>query len=845
MGKDDVAKTLVEVGQRLDREGQSATCEGYNATSLLKELAVDLIPTLETGAGYRSVHTAETVIDGANEGREDGSPPQMMGRFLLKSEIGRGGMGCVYEARDSELRRSVAVKCFADAAKATGQQLGRFVAEAQITAQLEHPNIVPVYDMGVTLEGQLYFVMRRVKGRSLREVLRLLVENDEERAREWTQHRLLAAFVQICQAVAYAHDRGVVHRDLKPPNIMLGNFGEVLVMDWGIARLTEEGLEEPVDRISYKKTEWGRALGTPGYMSPEQILGQHETVDARSDVWSLGAILYELLTLRKAFFGCEEDVTEGVLTGKLDDPRSCSPERSIPDEIAEIAMKALDVEPSKRYQNAAELAGAVESFLEGSKRREAARDRSAEAERLWREYESLGKELAELHERVGELEQMVAPWAPLSEKRELLDVREAISDLEIHRSELFARVVTSCERALEQDPQSSASRALLARAYASRMAEAEVRRDVTEQRFFEARVRAYDDGSMAVFLEGAGALSLYTDPPGAEVICQRYEQRGLVWSLSPPEVLGTTPLEAQPLAMGSYRMVLRAPGKRDTIYPVHITRGKWWVSGEQPIRLYSGDEIGSGFVYVPPGPFIRGGDPDAPGAFTREQVWLPGFFVAAYPVTMESYCRFVNALHKSDPETAWARVPRATSSPTGGAGQYWRRPGRGERYLIPETDEDGDRWNPFWPVMAVSWADATAYAEWISQQTGIRYFVTPELWWEKAGRGVDGRSYPWGDEFDSSLCKMRSSRPGRPLPEAVGAFQTDVTVYGVCDMAGSIREWCCEDNFDGIQLLRGVRGGSWDDHPRHCRLAHRHDFEHWLVRSQIGLRLARPCPDDT
>jgi serine/threonine-protein kinase len=120
--------------------------------------------------------------------------------------------------------------------------------------------------------------------------------------------------------------------------------------------------------------------------------------------------------------------------------------------------------------------------------------------------------------------------------------------------------------------------------------------------------------------------------------------------------------------------------------------------------------------------------------------------------------------------------------------------------------------------------------------------LTPELWWEKAARGVDGRHFPWGDDFDPSLCKMRQSRPGRPLPEPVGRFETDRSVYGVRDLSGTISEWAADATYDGIPELRAARGGSWADHPTSCRLAQRHSFESWSVRFQVGLRLARQCP---
>lgn len=841
MDEDDVAKTLVEVGQRLESEGKAVTVGAYRATALLRELDIELVPTLSVAEATETTKPA---------GKEGIRVPSKMGRFRMEREIGRGGMGRVFEARDPELRRLVAVKCFLDPHVVTAQQLGRFVAEAQITAQLEHPNIVPVYDMGVTLEGQLYFVMRRVFGRSLREILHLIrrdVEDgtpDSEPVCDWTRHRLLGAFVQACHAVAYAHDRGVVHRDLKPSNIMLGDFGEVLVMDWGIAKVLESRRKRPVERVKVIRTEWGRAIGTRGYMSPEQLLGQHEVVDARSDVWSLGAILYEVLTLERAFQGRDEEITEQVLTGKVIDPRERSLHNAVPDELSEVVLQALSPEPEERFRTAAELALAVEAYMEGSKRQAAAEEHTNEAAAHFREYEALEQEQGHLGHLAGHLEVRLAPWAPLSEKGELLSLRESLHNLETQRAETFARVVRGCERALEQDPDNSDARSLLAQAYATKLVESEARRDRAQQRFYESRVRAYDNGSLVTFIKGTGSLTLHSEPSGAEVLCRPISQQGLQWILEDEVVLGQTPLDDVPLDMGSYRLVLRAPGKRDTIYPVHITRGRSWGRGEQPIPLYSDEEIGSDAVYVPAGPFLMGGELDAFGTQKREQVWVQGFFISIVPVTMEEYCAFINALHTRSPEDAWARVPRASSTPATSSRQYWARPDRGAPYVVPDVDENGDSWSRMWPAAAVSWDDAVAYAEWASSERGVALQLLPELWWEKAARGVDGRIFPWGDEFDASLCKMRQSRPGRPLPEPVRSFPTDVSIYGVHDVAGSVSEWSGDLSFDGISELRVARGGSWYDHQTYCRLPHRQNYESWNVKFQVGFRLCRSAPSN-
>ncbi len=310
-------------------------------------------------------------------------PRGHMGRYALGEALGEGGMGVVTEALDTELRRPVALKTLADPDGAGRAQLARFVAEARITSQLDHPNIVPVHDLGVAEDGQLYFVMKRVNGRSLKEILADLRAGDPEALAAWPPRRLLNAFLKVCEAVAYAHGRGVIHRDLKPANIMLGEYGEVVVMDWGIARVLDGSEEQVVrdgglDELAVSRTMDGAIIGTPGWMAPEQARGALDELDSRSDVWSLGAILYAVLTFRPPY---EEKNPMRLLyesaKGPPEDPRERAPEFAIDPDVARLCLAALAIDKEDRPRNAGALASELEEVLAGS-------HRAAEVSRRWR-----------------------------------------------------------------------------------------------------------------------------------------------------------------------------------------------------------------------------------------------------------------------------------------------------------------------------------------------------------------------------------------------------------------------------------------------------------------------------
>jgi eukaryotic-like serine/threonine-protein kinase len=316
-------------------------------------------------------------------------------RYVIESEIARGGMGAVLRAVDCDIRREVALKFLLDQSN-PGRTL-RFIEEAQITGQLEHPNIVPVHELGIDGQKRIFFSMKMVRGRSLAQILDELRKGDAKAEGEYTLSRLLTVLVSVCNALAYAHALGVIHRDLKPANIMVGDFGEVYVMDWGLAKVLREDEppaatdDPPLATLALDGTETaigsnkvvtsrqgeteltmeGTVMGTPVYMPPEQANGQVRAIDRRSDIYSLGAILYEMLTLQTPVDkeGGFKSVLFRVIEGTILPPAQRNPKRAkegkIPLDLAAVAMKALAKDPDRRYQAMEALRRDIELFQEG------------------------------------------------------------------------------------------------------------------------------------------------------------------------------------------------------------------------------------------------------------------------------------------------------------------------------------------------------------------------------------------------------------------------------------------------------------------------------------------------
>jgi eukaryotic-like serine/threonine-protein kinase len=335
-----------------------------------------VVPTMDESAERARVATMQdasrpAIVDPAMHNAErDGA------RYDVKSVLGRGGMGEVRLCHDTRIGRDVAIKVAHASRDRDDAIRARFLRESRVQGQLEHPAIVPVYDLEVFDDGSAYFAMKRVKGVTLAHILAGLARSDDDVVRRFPTRKLLAAFNSVCLAVDFAHTKGVVHRDIKPGNIMLGDFGEVYLLDWGLAKVLhvqdDAAPVESTARVSDQgATLVGSVLGTPGYMAPEQIDASIGAISPAADVYALGAVLFEILALTK-YVDAQDymEATIATLQGVERRPSRCA--RTAPAVAAHIAPaldalceRALARNPADRLESARALHDAIDAHLSG------------------------------------------------------------------------------------------------------------------------------------------------------------------------------------------------------------------------------------------------------------------------------------------------------------------------------------------------------------------------------------------------------------------------------------------------------------------------------------------------
>lgn len=833
-------------------------------------------------------------------------------------------MGEVRRVFDRDLNRSMAMRILLPHAITQKTSLARFIEEAQTTAQLQHPGIVPVHEIGKLSDGRLYFTMQEVRGRTLSRIIEEVHDAVSDNQWQvsptgWTFRRLIEAFRKVTEAVHFAHTRGVTHRDLKPSNIMVGDFGEVLVMDWGLAHIRGRPMRESSSpnqpppqteqvitlrsRHAQLATQVGTVAGTPSYMCPEQARGELEQVGPTWDVYALGAILYEILAGHAPYTGPDalsilmqvlhgpppppvkraRQLTQGetVAMSTLDElpfdapPSSLTPPTehdlegpALPEELLTMCLKAMAREPHERYPNAGELSETLMAWLEGSQRREQALRIVEQAEQLRPEIEGLQAQARSLRQQATRTLRDIKAWESIDKKRPGWQLEAEAQALERTAAIREAELIKTLQGALTYAPELAEIHQRLADYYQEKHAQAELSRDFRTAAQLEVLLRAHDRGAYRAYLSGEGSFTLITEPAGAVVTVYRCVERDRRLELDKLDLRLKTPLKSVRLAPGSYVLELSARGRRTTHYPIQLRRQEHWDGvrpGDRspyPIYLPRLDELADDDCYVPAGWFWCGEEQQAFDELTPQRVWVDGFVIKRFPVTNREYLHYLNTLRQTGRlEEALRQQPRQRSGPNGQEGPpVYGTLEDGTFCLV--RDAEGDLWHPEWPVVLVTWSSAHAYSAWQAEQANVGWRLPGELEYEKAGRGVDGRHFPWGDFGEPTCFVNLDAFQGKAVPAEVSDYRSDVSPYGVTGLAGNTRSWCLEAyqptgpqlqhqlyvpelHDPSIVVPRCVRGGNFMLRAPNGRVAGRSWGSSSNRSSMVGLRLVRSFPSRT
>jgi len=798
-------------------------------------------------------------------------------RYTVRREIGGGGMGDILEVWDEDLRRTLAMKVVrgtmedpssGGSPKANVQLVARFLEEAQITAQLEHPGVVPVHELGVDNEARVFFTMRHVKGKNLEEVLDLVKKGKEG----WTHERAVATLLRACDAMAYAHSKGVIHRDLKPSNIMVGKFGEVYVMDWGLAKIM--GRETAGDRSPRKRRESetviletdrhadlqrspgsplgtvdGQVIGTPVYMPPEQARGNVEHLGPTVDVYSMGAILYTLLTGHRPYLPegvklTQHEVLRKVLEGPPEPVHDAAP--TVPAELAAICEKAMARRVDRRYSDMQEMAEDLRAFLET---------------RVVRAYRT--GPVAELRKWIVRNRGTATALAALL----VLVVAASLGFawIEQSRKASLARAYGEVER--ERDAKGRLSDIMGARAL---VAEAEARTPDTEgTRRLEGWLRHADEllsrrDHYRSLLEGGGTVAedergdlvdLLRNIDAIEAAAPDVREYTLRASVLPRRTL-EEPAAAWEAAIASIAESSKYGGlavrPQLGLVPLGASpeSGLWefWhvLSGERPRRDPATDrwmideKTGIVLVLLPGGSFAMGSPPDEPNRAWDERqhsVTVEPFFLSKYETTQA---------------------------------QWERAMGTNPSEFPPGTVRLEVEFTGAHPVECVTFSDCSRLA------ARLGLVLPTEEQWEYAARAGSSTAFEFGREpssvemkenlGDRSLDKLtvsrgQSLRPGSapwddrfPLHAPVGVFAPNR--FGLHDISGNVAEWTSsryDPNYGLVEgdpgyitvepakfLNRIARGGNFYWGPDYTRIAIRQPIRPGTQNFTLGVRLARP-----
>jgi eukaryotic-like serine/threonine-protein kinase len=777
-------------------------------------------------------------------------------RYTHIKTIGLGGVGAVLSAYEPELNREVAIKILRPDFRNKADSLKRFVREARATAHIEHPNIVPVHQLGVFSDNGVFFSMKKVEGRNLRSVIRKLSEGNQDFLKKYTLRQLLQIFVSIGNGVAYAHSKGVIHRDLKPANIMLGDYGEVMVMDWGLVKYHAEkddsreewhvDLDPDFSTVGHgdaMSTIQGSVSGTPAYMAPEQAGGHNEEVDEQTDIYSLGATLYSMLTWETAPFESPmttNQVLNSVVNGTFKRPRKRAPKRKISRELEAVCLKAMSRKKNERYKSAEKMVRDIKDYLEGYS---VSAYRASWARRFFKtirrrplipsativaiftflgvlgilHYENKSrvsnlKNFAEYSIGQGDnyyLNALKAYQKLQEEHKKPADetsygnINNLFAEFNRYKLEFNSNYSVAAQFLFQAEDLGGRSPGInkeLLKVLKQQLNFSLITGNYEETRGLvkQLRLRRHSVfgeiiGSdnkiyeqIKMIIRDQGMIKVNSTPDGVYVFYQNFNDEGTAKTEKNKMFLGKTPFEAK-VPTGSYLLLPDGKNMGKIKYPVQVLCGQI-----NSVRISVPANIPKGMSYVPEGYFYAGNRKDLS---QMQKIFLPSYFINSDEVTLGEYLEFWKSL-KSSADKKHYQAHYLFSN--------------GDFEYLPIWDESGKLRKGFkknMPVVGITGKAAEAYCAWLSKKLGSPVRLPTNLEWEKAARGVDGRMFTWGNthDEDAALCwDNKAAKEKYPIAAPVCSFPKDVSIYGVKDLIGNVHEFTTEKvNSSNVFVIKG------------------------------------------
>jgi serine/threonine protein kinase len=767
--------------------------------------------------------------------------------------VGLGGMGAVFSGQEPGLMREVALKMLRPAYRWMPERISAFIREARTTAQISHPNIIPVHRIGVFEGAGVYFSMKLVRGETLKAVVAKLAAGSRSAKRRYSLRRLLEIFISACNGVAFAHHRGVIHCDLKPANLMVGYYGEVLVMDWGMAQCLESNGENKVELGGESgRDRPGTLGGTPAFMAPELLTGERSEPDQLTDIYSLGAILYSILTLAPSPYPTDlapEELQKLIVSKAPVKPgKAAPPGRQVPRELEEIALKAMSRDRGKRYRNVGKLAEDVHHYLDGYPVRAYSPNIVYRGVKLLRRrpliplallaalitligvrlyldlQEHLAAEnlstLAEYNYREGltsdmrlrrDYRELVSPKladSATGEKLRAESARYLAATIDHYNSalELLGRIPDSELR--RSPPLLEMYRGIFRRRLAAELMSRDGR--MVRETFRSLRARwpkrfeeaVAADGELRRTAErinkGTGTLEIVA-APGWDKVELRHEQSGET------RIVDLAAGGARPAELPAGNWVARFSGGdgRSIILPLRVN-----LALASRFELALPKHPKPWYAVVP-----AHEEMDSDGT-----VHVGGVFqISRTEVSIGEYLEFWRSLPPEKRKKCRA-VLNADAEPV---------------FLWDDAGKINPHFSPHQPVTGITGDAAREYCNYLSGKLECRVTL-PRLWqWRRAARGVDGRRYPWGDEYKEGIGILAGSWTHGAAPTTV--CRGDLSPYGVLNMSGNVREFALPstEEFDDLVL---VLGGSHLLAPRNAAV-NALQFRQWSERGDdIGFR---------